>query len=61
MSAVTYSAWVKLLDAKGTRGFVLSQSPDFGWSRAITISDDRLGGTGMTSGGSYNSGIGNLP
>jgi len=60
MTAVSYSAWVKPLDYLGTLGWVLTQYPDYGWSRSVTISDGRLGGTGVTPGG-YNSGLGNLP
>lgn len=59
MADVSYSAWVKPLNTLGTLGWVLTQYPDYGWSRSVTISDGRLGGTGVTPGG-YNSGMGNL-
>jgi len=59
MQAVTYSAWVKPLEYQGL-GWIISQYPDYGWSRSVAISDWRLGGTGVTP-GNYNSGIGNLP
>ena len=37
----------------------MSQSPDYGWSRAIAISDHRLGNVGQTP-GTFNSGLGSI-
>jgi len=60
MPAVTYSLWVKLLDSKGSYGWVMSQSPDYGWSRSITLTDSRTGGLGLTPGG-VSTDFGNAP
>ena len=56
MPAVTYSIWVKLNQAVSNKGWVMTQSPDQAWSRAITLNDDRLSklsGVSQTSGGSH--------
>ena len=52
MPAVTYEAWVKVGKYDKTKGWIVSQYPDYGWSRAITLSDSRMGvGPAITPGG----------
>merc|ERR1719210_511934 len=38
----------------------MSQAPDYGWSRAVVVSDGRLGGLGQTP-GPFDSGLGTVP
>lgn len=47
---VTYEAWFKLPSAvpSGNNGWLMAQSPDYGWSRAITLNDNRLGLVSVT-------------
>lgn len=40
----SYEIWLKMLsETESTRGWIMSQSPDWGWARAITMTDSRLG------------------
>jgi hypothetical protein len=57
MPASTWSLWVKPLE-HDRYGWVLAQMPDWGWSRAFTLFDPRLGGVSMTAGKSWNAGHG---
>ena len=51
MPFCTYSIWLKLPKAIGSacRGWAMSQSPDHGWSRSITLNDPRLSKTSGVS------------
>ena len=48
---VSYSIWLKLPKAikAGVKGWVMSQYPDHGWSRAVTLNDARLSSTAGVS------------
>ena len=52
--------WVKLegYPGKTNLAWVMSQIPDFGWSRAIALNDPRMGKVSMTVGGGWDSGLG---
>lgn len=61
MDQVSYEAWFKLPSSPGSnKAWLLSQTPDYGWSRAVTLNDNRLGYTSITTGSSWNSGF-NVP
>ena len=52
MPAVSYECWVKVGKYDKTKGWIVSQYPDYGWSRALTLSDTRMGaGPAITPGG----------
>ena len=57
MPSASYSLWAKLPKAiQSGAGWALSQTPDHGWSRAITLNDGRLsrtGGVSITMGGTW--------
>ena len=53
---VTYEMWVKA-ESLPNSAWVVTQSPDYGWSRAVTLNDDRLGGVSTTVGDSWTSGL----
>ena len=57
MDQVSYEAWFKLPSSPSNMAWILSQSPDYGWSRAVTLNDHRLGYTGITP-GTWDSGLG---
>ena len=58
MDQVSYEAWFKLPSNPGSnKAWLMSQSPDYGWSRAVTLNDNRLGYTSITVGSSWNSGF----
>jgi len=62
MQKCTYELWVKLTSAPGgNMGWVMAQTPDYSWSRAITLNDARLGKVSMTVGGGWDSGVGAAP
>jgi len=57
---VTYITRFRVHDVPShNRGWIMSQSPDFGWSRALTISDERLGFVGQTP-GNFDSNLGQI-
>ena len=58
---VSFELWVKMTDSLGSLGWVMSQFPDYGWSRAVTINDYRLGYASITVGGGWDSGLGTAP
>ena len=58
---ITYEVWVKLEESPTNNAWILSQSPDYGWSRAMTMNDGRLGGVSSTSGNVWNSELGQAP
>eukprot|EP00927_Polykrikos_kofoidii_P048461 TRINITY_DN42733_c0_g1_i1.p1 TRINITY_DN42733_c0_g1~~TRINITY_DN42733_c0_g1_i1.p1 ORF type:complete len:719 (-),score=104.66 TRINITY_DN42733_c0_g1_i1:161-2152(-) len=60
---VTYSAWVKILEpiAPGNLGWFVGQSPDYGWSRALTLNDFRLGYVSITTSTYWDSALGRAP
>ena len=46
MPMVTYTSWMKVPAVlSGNLGWAISQYPDHGWSRAITLNDHRLSST----------------
>merc|ERR1712039_904886 len=54
-------AWVKYsAGALNNLAWVMSQFPDYGWSRAVAINDGRLGHVGMTP-GTHDFGLGLAP
>eukprot|EP00929_Paragymnodinium_shiwhaense_P013781 TRINITY_DN121630_c0_g1_i1.p1 TRINITY_DN121630_c0_g1~~TRINITY_DN121630_c0_g1_i1.p1 ORF type:complete len:777 (+),score=153.26 TRINITY_DN121630_c0_g1_i1:106-2436(+) len=62
MSEATYAIWVKLLaNPEGNLGWILCQSPDYVWSRGLTISDWRLGHVSATTGLYWDSQLGKAP
>merc|ERR550534_2562987 len=60
MQSATYVIRLRVPTIPSNLGWVMSQFPDFGWSRALTISDDRLGHVGQTP-GHFQSGLGSFP
>jgi len=58
---ITYEVWVKLEEEPINFAWILSQSPDYGWPRAVTMNDDRLGGVSSTTGHGWNSELGKAP
>jgi hypothetical protein len=58
---ITYEVWVKLTETPPNNAWVISQSPDYGWSRAITLNDNRLGHVSITVGATWDSGLGEAP
>lgn len=52
LHAVTYSVWVKTAvhDLGTNKGYIMSQSPDYGSSRALVLNDASLGGVSITVG-----------
>lgn len=60
---VTYAAWVKVLEPfpPGNLGWFLAQSPDYSWSRALTLNDYRLGHVSITTSGYWDSDLGRAP
>jgi len=55
---ITYEVWLKLTESPSNLAWVISQSPDYTWSRAITLNDHRMGYVSITIGGSWNSELG---
>eukprot|EP00493_Phyllostaurus_siculus_P020685 UN21010 len=60
MQSATYVIRLRVPTIPSNLGWVMSQFPDFGWSRALTISDDRLGHVWQTP-GHFQSGLGSFP
>ena len=59
LNSVTYVIRFRVSSAPNIKGWVMSQSPDYSWSRAIAISDSRLGHVGQTP-GSFDSRLGKI-
>ena len=47
---ITFEIWVKFKKKPENVAWVLSQAPDYSYSRAIAVNDHRLGLVGITSG-----------
>merc|ERR1719245_52700 len=60
MQSATYVIRLRVPTIPSNLGWVMSQFPDYGWSRALTISDYRLGHVGQTP-GHFQSGLGSFP
>jgi hypothetical protein len=60
MQSATYVIRLRVPTIPSNLGWVMSQFPDYGWSRALTISDYRLGHVGQTP-GHFESGLGSFP
>jgi len=59
---VSYAVWVKVLGPmSGNFGWILTQAPDYGWSRAITLGDYRLGHVSITTSSYWDSTLGPAP
>lgn len=58
---VTFSVWVKVHTPFVNLGWLLCQYPDYGWSRALTLNDYRLGHVSITTSEYWNSEIGPAP
>ena len=59
---VSYAVWVKVLGPmSGNFGWILTQAPDYGWSRAITLGDYRLGHVSITTSSYWDSTLGTAP
>ena len=59
LPSATYVIRLRVTQIPTTRGWVMSQSPDHGWSRALAINDQRLGYVGQTPG--FDSTLGQVP
>ena len=47
LQSVSYEAWVKIASiTKGVHGYIVSQYPDYGYSRALVVTDTRSGNAG---------------
>lgn len=55
---VSFEIWVKKVGdlPNGSNGWIMSQTPDWGWSRSLSINDSRLGYIGVTPGRTSGSG-----
>ena len=53
-----FEVWLKLTEPPPNLAWVLTQSPDYGWSRAIAANDHRLGNASISVGGEWDSGLG---
>lgn len=58
---VTYAAWVKVPHEPRNLAWILCQSPDYGWSRALTLNDYRLGYVSIATSRYWKSGLGKIP
>mmetsp|Transcript_89668 Transcript_89668/g.141572 ORF Transcript_89668/g.141572 Transcript_89668/m.141572 type:complete len:460 (+) Transcript_89668:56-1435(+) len=58
---VTFAIWVKVHTPFVNLGWLLCQYPDYGWSRALTLNDYRLGHVSVTTSQYWNSEIGPAP
>eukprot|EP00930_Biecheleria_cincta_P105219 TRINITY_DN9781_c0_g2_i1.p1 TRINITY_DN9781_c0_g2~~TRINITY_DN9781_c0_g2_i1.p1 ORF type:complete len:750 (+),score=150.75 TRINITY_DN9781_c0_g2_i1:205-2454(+) len=59
---VSFAVWVKVLSiSKCNLGWVMAQSPDYCWSRALTLSDWRLGNVSITTSCYWDSKLGQAP
>lgn len=61
LKCATYELWVKLDGNPENLAWVLSQYPDYGWSRSIVLNDHRLGNCGITQGHGHNFNLGKPP
>mmetsp|Transcript_16084 Transcript_16084/g.56013 ORF Transcript_16084/g.56013 Transcript_16084/m.56013 type:complete len:522 (+) Transcript_16084:98-1663(+) len=61
LRSVTYSAWVKVPTEPKNLAWLLCQSPDYGWSRALTLNDYRLGHVSIATSRYWDSGLGKVP
>lgn len=61
LKEVTYSVWVKKRRACANLGWILCQYPDYGWSRAVTMNDYRLGHVSVTTSQYWDSKLGQAP
>ena len=59
LPTVTYVIRFRVASRPNTLGWIMSQAPDYGWSRAIAITDDRLGYVGQTP-GTFDSTLGQI-
>jgi len=60
MQSATYVIRLRVPTIPSNQGWVMSQFPDYGWSRALSISDSRLGTVGQTP-GYFATGLGTDP
>ena len=51
---LTFEMWVKVIKYDAL-GWVMAQGPDIGWSRALTVNDNRIGYISVTVGAQWNS------
>jgi len=60
LQEATFAIWVKVTAPfpRGNFGWVLSQAPDYTWSRALTLNDFRLGRVSMTTSRYWDSQLG---
>lgn len=60
---VSWAVWVKVLGpiSKSNFGWIMAQSPDYCWSRALTLSDWRLGHVSITTSCYWDSKLGQAP
>jgi nitrite reductase/ring-hydroxylating ferredoxin subunit len=63
LSEVTYAVWVKVLGEipEGNLAWIAGQAPDYGWSRALTLNDWRLGHVSITTSTYWDSQLGRAP
>lgn len=62
MREVSYAMWIKQTSSHtGNLAWVMAQSPDYGWSRALTLNDYRLGHVSITTSDYWDSGLGRAP
>lgn len=59
---VSFAVWVKVLSiSKCNLGWIMAQSPDYCWSRALTLNDWRLGNVSITTSCYWDSKLGPAP
>lgn len=61
MRAVSYAAWVKVPRKPQNLAWLMSQHPDYGWSRALALNDYRLGNVSISTSRYWDSGLGPVP
>lgn len=60
---VSFAVWVKVLTPfpTGNLGWILTQAPDYNWSRALVLNDFRLGYVSITTSKYWDSQLGHAP
>lgn len=61
LTEVTYALWVKVRNTFANLAWLMCQYPDYGWSRALTLNDYRLGHISVTTSQYWDSELGQAP
>lgn len=61
LKETTYAVWVKARTGCANLAWIMCQNPDYGWSRALTLNDYRLGHISVTTSQYWDSKLGQAP